>query len=104
MKDTPCLVDFFICGRGGTLKKRRCSISELKEKNNDSQMVKDCFKIESFREEAWLNSLSKKELNCYFKSMKDLKSFPHQVQCTVDNIKEMKTLNVSWFIFIYQLF
>ena len=100
----PNVVDFFILGRGGTLKKRRCSIAELKAKTNDPVMVKECFKIEGFREEAWLDSLSIIELGDYYKSFKDLKGFPHQVQCTVDNIKEMKTLKVAWNILTYQLF
>ena len=99
--DDEMSIHFGICGRGGTLKKRRCSITELKVRNNDLQMVKDCFQIETFREEAWLDSLTKNELDTYYKTMKDLKGFPQQVQCTVDNVKQMKTLKVSWITFHY---
>ena len=76
----------------GHRKKRKCTMSEMKVKKDDVNMVVDCFKIEAFNDEAWLETLSKEQLDAYYKSLKDMKGFPQQVQCTVDNIRELRAL------------
>ena len=81
-----------ICGQGGTTKKRRCTIADLRPKAGDHALVASCFAIQTFNEEKWLNSLNEDELNDYYKELKDIKSYPAQLQTTVNFIREMKAL------------
>ena len=53
------VVHLGICGSGGTQKKRKCTISEMKVRATDPKMIKDIFKVEAFNDEAWLDSLPK---------------------------------------------
>ena len=87
---------FNVRANGGTQKKRKCTISEMKPKPTDPKLVSDIFKVEVFNDEAWLETLPKETLNAYYKDLQKTKGFPAQVQVTVDYIREFKALKDFW--------
>ena len=83
---------------GGTSKKRRATLSEMRLKETDPDMVKACFGIESFNDMAWLHHLDLNALKEYKKAIESSRGVANQVQFTVDKIQEMKALKDSCFL------
>lgn len=85
-------VNLTISGGG---KRKAISISELRELPNDPPSVKKVFGITAFVSKAWLNSLSSTELTEYHNALKNAKGMPHQVETTLNKIKEYAELKVG---------
>lgn len=76
-------------------KRKAISISELRELPNDPPSIKKAFGITAFVSKAWLNSLSSTELTEYHNALKNAKGMPHQVETTLNKIKEYAELKVG---------
>ena len=86
-----------ICGRGGGggVKRKAVAVSEMREQPNDPPNIKSVFNIQAFVSKAWLKSLSDEEAEAYNKELKNVKGMPHQIECTLNRIKEYAELKVG---------
>jgi len=86
-----------VCGRGGGggVKRKAVAVSEMREQPNDPPNIKSVFNIQAFVSKAWLKSLSDEEAEAYNKELKNVKGMPHQIECTLNRIKEYAELKVG---------
>ena len=86
-----------VCGRGGGggTKRKAIAISDLREQPSDPVNIKSVFNIQTFVSKAWLKSLSDEDAEAYNKELKNVKGMPHQIECTLNRIKEYAELKVG---------
>ena len=82
-------------GGGGGVKRKAVAFSDMREQPNDPPNIKSVFNIQAFVSKAWLKSLSDEEAEAYNKELKNVKGMPHQIECTLNHIKEYAELKVG---------
>ena len=87
-------LSFRLGGGANPNKKRKPTLTDMRAKDGDHQLVLDCFAIQGFQERGWLNSLPLDQLQTYIKSVESGR-FAVQVSATVENIREFKILKAT---------
>eukprot|EP00439_Symbiodinium_sp_Y106_P031234 s403_g3.t1 len=81
-------------GRGGTVKRRVIAISERQAKEDDIPF-KAIFSLDRFQGTAWMIPLPLDQLTSYSQYLDNRKTFPNQVNTTLQRINELVTLK-AW--------
>ena len=88
-------VDVRVNGGGGGVKRKAVAISDMREQPDDPPNIKSVFNIQAFVSKAWLKSLTDEEAEAYNKDLKNVKGMPHQIERTLNRIKEYADLKVG---------